>query len=109
MNPPQPSPFACRHGNLKLEQDRPGYLTGWYICPDCGERVGTSGTYPKHVQEDVQIFLRASEGLIARLQHSTPLKASELALVESHVNHITSLIAVQKSHETLDVSRRPNP
>ena len=107
MDSQDQSPLSCRHGNLKLEQDRPGYLTGWYICLDCGDRVGMSGTYAKDVQREVRIFLQASEILIDRLQHSMPLKGSELALIESHATHIKSLIAVLKSRETLDVSRRP--
>ena len=37
----QTSPLNCKHHNLKLEQTHPDYLTGWYICVECGERFKT--------------------------------------------------------------------
>jgi hypothetical protein len=42
---PQPAPsgaqnpLTCRHINLTLEKGRLDYLTGWYVCCDCGERL----------------------------------------------------------------------
>jgi hypothetical protein len=29
----------CDHKHLELEKKRDDYLTGWYICLQCGERV----------------------------------------------------------------------
>jgi hypothetical protein len=38
---PAQDPLNCRHINLTLEKGRLDYLTGWYICCDCGERFLT--------------------------------------------------------------------